>query len=102
MNPVLLRALELNDKLSKKAADKLWPEVLVLSQERDECVKEYFSSAPNPSDKETILDITNQFKNTDKKIIDEISKNKRELVAEGLSLRNSHQAIKQYQNLQVE
>jgi len=100
MHQLLNKTLKLNGQIAAQADAKLWNEVLALSVERDNCLKQYFSITPLPDEQATIFKIITQIAESDSEITQIISKGKKELVNEGLSLRHSHVAIQRYQNTQ--
>jgi len=99
MNETLHKAIDANSQMLYLSEQGRWEEVLNLSKKRDLLLRKLFAKESG-KDKNKLLPYLDNFFETDKKITDKIMSEKSSLVAEGISMRNSHNAIKSYQSAQ--
>ncbi len=100
MHHLLEEAIKINADMGILAESCQWQDILLLSQERDKFLKEYFALSPLPESQTALNKIAKDFSDSDAIISQSIAKNKNVLVKEGISLRNSLSAIQQYRRTQ--
>ena len=101
MHPLLEQIINTNNRIIQLVDSMQWDKILALSNKRDKYLRQYFAIAPLPDDNSAISQVIIDITNSDQKIAVLISDKKSEMVSEGLSLRNSHNAIQQYQHTQT-
>lgn len=101
MHPLLKKTLNINSRIENLVNKLAWDQILELSQKRDLAIREYFEITPSPDHSKIVAQVLSDMSESDKKISHLIEKNKKELVGEGLSLKNNHHAIQQYHYTQA-
>ena len=99
MNKILQKAIDANNQMLQLSEQGDWEQVLNLSKERDILIRKLFSGDER-QDEIKLSSFIEHFFQTDKNITDKIMSEKSSLVAEGVSMKNSHNAIKSYQSAQ--
>lgn len=100
MHQLLNKTISLNIKITSRAESLEWDQVLELSGERDKILRQYFEQYPLSDENPVVLEIISELANTDKKIAELMATHKSQLVGEGLTLKRTYKAIKQYQSTQ--
>ena len=101
MHPLLEQIINTNNQIIQLVDSMQWDKILLLSNKRDKCLRQYFEIEPLPDNNSVISQVINDMTDSDQKIAALISGKKSEMVSEGLSLRHSHNAIQRYRHTQT-
>ena len=101
MHQLLEKTIATNDKIMHLAGSMQWDQILTLSHQRDDYLRQYFKISPLPDEKSVISQVIVDMTSSDQQVSKLISSRKSELIDEGLSLKNSHNAILRYRSTQT-
>lgn len=101
MNPLLKKIVAINLEMTPLVKSLQWEDVLALTGQRDDYIKEYFKISPIPDEPSIVSDIMNEIVRSDQEISELMAKEKTKLIDQSLSLKKSHSAIQQYQYTQT-
>ncbi len=101
MHPLLQKIIDTNHQISELVGSMLWDEALALSRVRDDSLREYFDITPLPDENSIVSQVIVDITQSDQAITALIANKKSELISDGLSLKNSHDAIQQYRHTQI-
>lgn|GEM_PF-3665643 len=97
MHPLLIEALNFNQKIFDLAESEEWIQVETLATQRHQVLENYFKLSPLPDAKSIINDVAMEISSNDEKISLMMKQSKKSLIGESLNLRKGDQAAKQYQ-----
>jgi hypothetical protein len=96
MHSLLKLTKKTNQKILSLIDSKQWDKILVLSNERDLYLRQYFALSPLPDNNVVISKLVIEMTNLDDIVKEKIKVHKSALINEGLSLKKNHHAISQY------